>query len=519
MNSKKIFVIRIAAIVALGGFLLGFDASVISGVVKFIEPEFNLSKIQLGWAVSSITLAAGFGMLVAGPMSDIHGRRKILKYAALLFTISALGSALSVTFFWLIIFRMIGGLAVGAALIIAPMYIAEVAPPDKRGQLVSFNQLNIVIGISVAFFTNYLILKWGNSDAEWAKSLGLGKWNWRWMLGLEALPAILYFLGLFIVPRSPRWLMTKSKKEEALSVMKKVVSETEALSQIKAVEQSIYDDRQKEKSRVGDLLKKSMRKVMIIGAIVGIFQQLVGINAVLFYAPMIFEQTGIGTDASFIQAALVGLTNLGFTIVAMLAIDKFGRKPLLIIGMIGIAICLFLLSYGFSEATYSLSAEAIASLPAEIDKTILSSLQDKVFNNDLEFKQALVNTLGETVATTYESTIVTASAKMNTILILVGIIGFVGAFAMSIGPVMWVLFSELFPTKIRGIAITVVGLINLIVAFLVQLLFPWELASLGNTMTFLLFGIFAIIGLVLIWLNVPETKGKTLEELEKQLIK
>ncbi len=518
MSSKKGLVIRIAAIVALGGFLLGFDASVISGVVKFIEPEFNLTKMQLGWAVSSITLAAGFGMLVAGPMSDVYGRRKILKYAALLFTVSALGSALAGTFFWLIVFRMVGGLAVGAALIIAPMYIAEVAPPNKRGQLVSFNQLNIVIGISVAFFTNYLILKWGNSDAEWAKSIGLGKWNWRWMLGLEALPAIFYFLGLFIVPRSPRWLMAKDKKEEALTVMRKVVSEKEALSQIKEVEKSIYDDQQKQKSRLGDLFKKSMRKVLIIGAIVGVFQQLVGINAVLFYAPMIFEQTGIGTDASFIQAALVGLTNLGFTIIAMLAIDKFGRKPLLIIGMIGIAICLFLLSYGFNDATYVLNAEAIANLPAEIDKTQISVIQDKVFNNDLEFKEALVSTLGETVAATHEATLVTASAKMNTILILIGIIGFVGAFAMSIGPVMWVLFSELFPTNIRGIAITVVGLINLVVAFLVQLLFPWELAALGNAMTFLLFGVFAVIGLILIWRNVSETKGKSLEELEKELI-
>lgn len=519
MGSKKGFVIKIAAIVALGGFLLGFDASVISGVVKFIEPEFNLTKLQLGWAVSSITLTAAFGMVVAGPMSDIHGRRKILKYAAVLFTISAIGSALAGTFFWLIIFRMIGGLAVGAALIIAPMYIAEVAPPDKRGQLVSFNQLNIVIGISIAFFTNYIILKWGSSDAEWTKTLGFDKWNWRWMLGLEALPAILYFLGLFIVPRSPRWLMTKNRKEEALRVMNKVVSEDKAQSQIKEVEQSIFDDRNKEKSKFTDIFKKSMRKVIFIGLIVGIFQQIVGINAVLFYAPMIFEQTGIGTDASFIQAALVGLTNLGFTIVAMATIDKFGRKPLLIVGMIGIAICLFLLSYGFNDATYMLSGDAIASLPEGINKEQLAPLANKVFENDLDFKSAITTSLGSEVAAIHEATLVTAAAKMNTILILIGIIGFVGAFAMSIGPVMWVLFSELFPTKIRGIAISFVGLINLAVAFLVQLLFPWELSVLGNAMTFLVFALFAVLGLILIWKIVPETKGKSLEELEAELIK
>lgn len=519
MSNKQLFTIKIAAIVALGGFLLGFDASVISGVVKFIEPEFSLTKIQLGWAVSSITLTAALGMVIAGPMSDSSGRRTILKYAAILFTISAVGSALAGSFFWLIVFRMIGGLAVGAALIIAPMYIAEVAPPEKRGQLVSFNQLNIVIGISIAFFTNYLILKLGESDASWTQSLGFEKWNWRWMLGLEAIPAILYYLGLFSVPKSPRWLMTQNRKEEALEVMKKVVSDEEAVIQIEEVEQSITEDNTKEKSRLKDVFKKSMRKVIVIGLIVGIFQQLVGINAVLFYAPMIFEQTGIGTDASFIQAALVGLTNLGFTIVAMLAIDKFGRKPLLIIGMAGIAVCLFLLSYGFNDATYTLTQEAIANLPKEINQEQIVQLQGKVFENDLDFKAAILSTLGEESARFHEATLVTASAKMNTLLILIGIIGFVGAFAMSIGPVMWVLFSELFPNKIRGIAISFVGLINLGVAFLVQLLFPWELSILGNSMTFLLFGVFAIIGFLFIWFKVPETKGKSLEELEELLVK
>ena len=190
MPRQKQEIVLITIIVALGGFLLGFDASVISGVVKFIEPEFNLSKIELGWAVSSITLTAALGTLIAGPLSDNLGRRRLLSYAAVLFTVSALGSALAPTFFWLIVARLIGGLAVGVALIIAPVYIAEVAPPRYRGLLVSFNQLNIVIGISIAFFTNYLILQFGQSDAEWTQVLGFGKWNWRWMLGLETLPAI-----------------------------------------------------------------------------------------------------------------------------------------------------------------------------------------------------------------------------------------------------------------------------------------------------------------------------------------
>ena len=518
MSSKKLYVVKIATIVALGGFLLGFDASVISGVLKFIETEFNLTKIQLGWAVSSITLTAAIGMLISGPMSDNFGRRKILKHAAILFTISAIGSALAGSFFWLIIFRMIGGLGIGAALIIAPIYIAEVAPPNKRGQLVSFNQLNIVIGISIAFFTNYLILKLGESDLSLFQTLGFGKWNWRWMLGLEALPSLFYYIGFSMVPKSPRWLMTQNRKEEALEIMKKVVSDEEAIFQIQEIEQSIYDDNNKEKSNLSDLFKKSMRKVIVIGLIVGIFQQLVGINAVLFYAPMIFEQTGIGTDASFIQAILVGVTNLGFTIVAIFTIDKFGRKPLLIIGMAGISIFLFLLSYGFNNATYTLTQDAIINLPKEINLEQIAQLQDKVFENELDFKAAILNVLGEENARIHEAILITNSANMNTVLILICIIGFVGAYAMSIGPVMWVLFSELFPNKIRGIAISFVGLINLGVAFLVQLLFPLKLSVLGNSMTFLFFGLFAIIGSVIIWFKVPETKGKSLEELEEILI-
>ncbi len=519
MSSKQLFTIRIAAIVALGGFLLGFDASVISGVVKFIEPEFNLTKIQLGWAVSSITLTAALGMMIAGPMSDKYGRRKLLKYAALLFTISAIGSALAGSFFWLIVFRLVGGLAVGASLIIAPMYIAEIAPAEKRGQLVSINQLNIVLGITIAFFTNYLILKWGDLDASWTQSLGFKKWNWRWMLGIEAVPAALYYIGLLIVPRSPRWLIIQDRKEEALEVLKKVVSDTEAENQLKKVSENILEDQNKQKSKFSDLFGKSMRKVIVIGLVVGIFQQIVGINAVLFYAPMIFEQTGIGTDASFIQAVLVGLTNLVFTVIAIFTIDKLGRKPLLVIGMAGITICLFLLTYGFSTATYSLDDTAITNFSKTIGGDKLAKLKGKTYENDLLFKKALTISLGEETFKANEGAIISAGTHMNTTLILIGILGFVASFAMSIGPVMWVLFSELFPNKIRGLAISFVGLINLAISFLVQLLFPLELSMLGSTVTFLLYGIFAIIGFVFIWFKVPETKGKSLEQLEEILVK
>lgn len=514
---EKRFTILTALIVALGGFLMGFDASVISGVIKFIEPEFQLSKLELGWSVSSLTLTATLGMLLVGPLSDAIGRRKVLIYAAILFAISAIGSALAPTFLTLVVARMIGGFGVGAALIIAPMYIAEIAQPKMRGQMVSFNQLNIVLGISVAFFTNYLILRLGESDAAWAEAFKFNEWNWRWMLGLETLPALVYFLALFIVPESPRWLAMKGRDEEALKVMTKVCGEEEAKVQLKAVRDSIGIV--KEKAPIKDLFKPALKLVLTIGVVVAVLQQITGINSVFFYAPMIFEQSGIGTDASFIQAILVGVTNLVFTILAMMMIDKLGRKPLLGFGVAGIAICMFVLSIAFNSATYQLTVVKMQSLPEQVDRSLIAPLIGKTFDSDIDYKAALEAHLGKDLAKEHESALIASSIKMNSLVILFGILGFVASFAISLGPVMWVLFSELFPNRIRGLAISFVGLINSGVSFLVQLVFPWELSTLGTGTTFLIYGVFAAIGLVFILIKVPETKSKSLEELEILLVK
>lgn len=512
------YITRVALIVAMGGFLMGFDASVISGVVKFIKPEFNLTELQLGFSVASLTLTATLAMMIAGPLSDAIGRRTVLKYAAILYAVSAIGSALAPSFETLVIARMIGGLGVGASLIIAPMYIAEIAPPEMRGRMVSFNQLNIVIGISVAFFTNYLILQLGKSDATWATSLKFEEWNWRWMLGLETLPAVLYFFGLFFVPRSPRWLCMKGAFDEALEVMKNALDVEAAKEQINKIKTAIGEESSKEKTSVGKLFQKSMRLVLIIGIVVGVLQQITGINSVFFYAPMIFEQSGIGTDASFAQAILVGLINLVFTIFAIALIDKLGRKPLLIFGMTGIAISMFILAYSFNAASYTLTQESLSGLPADIDRNAITAMVGQTYDNDLEFKAAISESLGAD-GETFQSDLIKAAISMNSILVLIGILGFVASFAISIGPVMWVLFSELFPNKVRGLAISFVGLINSAVSFLVQQFFPWELANWGTSVTFLIYGVFAALGLVFILLVVPETKGKSLEELEKILVK
>jgi SP family arabinose:H+ symporter-like MFS transporter len=519
MQNKSYFIVTTALIVALGGLLMGFDASVISGVVKFIEPEFQLTKLELGWSVASLTLSATLSMLIAGPISDHYGRRTILRIAAVLYAISAIGSALAPSFLILVIARMIGGIGVGASLILAPMYIAEISPAHLRGRMVSFNQLNIVIGISLAFFTNYLILKWGKSDAEWTQILKFDEYNWRWMLGLETLPAILYFLGLFLVPRSPRWLIMKGKFEESLQVMTRFREKEKAEELMKRIRVSLEEEKDKEKPKFGEIFHPSMRLVLTIGIVVAILQQITGINSVFFYAPMIFEQSGIGTDASFIQAILVGLTNLVFTVLAILFIDKLGRKPLLAIGVSGIVICMGLLAYGFNSASYQLTSEKVEHLPEQIDRNNLQPLIGQMFASDLDFKNGIHEALGTETATLYESELIQAAITMNPTLILFGILGFVASFAISLGPVMWVLFSELFPNRLRGIAISFVGFINSIISTLVQWVFPWELATFGNATTFFIYGLFALVGLLFIIRVIPETKGKSLEELEAQLIR
>ena len=518
MQKSTRFTATVSLIVALGGFLMGFDASVISGVVGFIELEFALTKFQVGWSVASLTLTATFAMMIAGPLSDRIGRRPVLRIAAALFAVSAVASAVAPDFLFLVIARMIGGFGVGAALIIAPVYIAEIAPAELRGRMVSFNQLNIVIGISVAFFSNYLILSLGQSDLAIAETLRFGEWGWRWMLGVETLPAIVYLFALMFVPESPRWLAMRGREEEALQILEKASGPEQAQRELQVVHDSFSASSDGEGASVRQLFRPAMRLVLTIGISVAVLQQITGINSVFFYAPMIFEQSGIGTDASFMQAVLVGIVNLAFTIVAMSFIDKIGRRPLLGVGLAGIALCMFTLSYGFGSATYSFSQDSVDSLPAEVDRQLIAPVIDVTYESDVEFRNAVSAALGKEQYQQFESALVSTAISMNPTLILIGILGFVASFAVSLGPVMWVLFSELFPNALRGIAISFVGLINSAISFGVQLVFPWELETLGNSTTFLIYGVFAAIGLVFVMRILPETKGRSLEELEKILV-
>lgn len=515
-NRQSIF---IAAVVSLGGFLFGFDASVISGVIGFVTPQMDLNDIEVGWLVSSPSVAAMFAMLIAGTISDYIGRKKVLIIAALLYSISALFSAIAPSYEILIGARMIGGIGFGAALVLAPMYIAEIAPPERRGVLVSIQQFNIVIGFSVSYFSNYAML---NAVGDVFTELNV----WRWMLGIEFLPAIFYFIAMFFVPRSPRWLLSKGKEAEAEQVLERVFGKEKSIQEKELILKNLYEaeaSRPQGLSNFGILTKRlqelfspKLRIVLTVALVIGIIQQVTGVNAIYFYAPSIFEQSGVGTNAAFAQAVLLGVINVIFTVVAMGTIDRFGRKPLLLAGLAGVIISMGITAYGFGNATYTLSKESGRSM--NITAPQITAIYGQTFDSDVEFKRVLKEALGNVRYAELEAQLIQQSISVNSKLVLFGILLFVASFATSLGPVMWVLLSEIFPNSIRGVAIAVIGFVNSLSSTLVQFFFKWELANLGNAITFLIFGVFGLISFLIMWKMLPETKGKTLEQLEEELL-
>jgi MFS transporter, SP family, arabinose:H+ symporter len=458
MTRSTLKLLGIASTVAMGGFLVGFDATVISGAVPFIREYFGLSgegdALKLGWAVSSLGWGALVGNLAAGVLSDRLGRKSVLLLTAVLFLAASLAAAMATNFALFIAARICGGIGVGAAILIAPVYIAEIAPARSRGSLVSLNQLMIVIGISASFFSNYFLLS-------------LGTDSWRWMLGVQAVPAALYFLLLLLVPESPRWLLSKGREKQTLAVLASVHGEASARQELEGIRSSLLEKSTPSGLRgllagVRDLLAARMRKVMIFGLGIAFFQQATGINAIFYYLPTIFAQAGGGLATAFGQSVFVGLVNVGMTFVAIWLIDRLGRKPLLCIGIVGMTVSLLTIGWAFATHTSSVGGVTVNHPDA----------------------------------------------------VLVAIAAFVASFAISLGPVMWVLLSEIFPNERRAAAIAVVGFWNSLVSSTVTLLFPIALATLGPSGTFLAFATISALGFVFIAMLAPETKGKTLEELE-----
>jgi len=516
MTANHAHTIRIALAVSLGGFVFGFDASVISGVVRFVSQDFNVGDVELGLLVGAPTLGGILSASCMGPLSDLYGRKPMLILLASLYVVSAVLSALAPTFELLLAARVIGGVAF-ASLSLAPVYISEISSARSRGRMVAINQFNIVVGLSAAYFANFLILRISQMDASWVDTLALDTQTWRWMLGIEVVPAAIWLFLLLRLPESPRWLIINQREAEGRAILSRLELDSDLDTEVADILQSAHGEIATLGARIKEVVGPRLRFALGIGLLLAVAQQITGVNAIYFYAPTVFEQSGIGTDASFAQAVAVGLTNVVFTVVSMLLIDRMGRKPLLMIGLGGIAISMTLCAWSFNNARYAIDDNALERFEGTALEQRLAPLRGQRFEDDVSFKQALVAALGAKDARRHESELIQATIRINPTLVLIGILGFVAFFAVSLGPVMWVMLPEIFPNKIRGVAMAVTGVVNSGVSFGVQFMFPWQLTHLGVAATFMGYAFFAVIGLVLVVWLVPETRGKTLEQLEIEL--
>ncbi len=342
------------------------------------------------------------------------------------------------------------------------------------------------------------------------------------MLGVGALPAAIWVIALLFVPESPRWLALQGQTEKARAIFARLVTPEEVEVLFAEVDRDPAKASEPLGKRFGALLNPKLRFVLLVGLVLAVAQQITGINAVYFYAPTIFEQSGVGRNAAFAQAAMIGITNVVVTIVAMLLIDRIGRRPLLIVGMIGVTLSMAAISYGFEEARYSLSPTAIAKLPADAKSAAelapLATIKNEQYDSDLAFKKAATAAIGDAAFRKHESVILQQASHLNAMLILIGILGFVASFALSLGPVMWVMLSEIYPNAVRGVAMAAVGFANSVVSWGVQQLFPVMLNGFGSAWVFGLYSAFGMLFLIFFWFLVPETKGRSLEELEDELV-
>jgi sugar porter (SP) family MFS transporter len=513
---KKAFLY--AAIVTIGGFVFGLDAAVISGTVGFITAEFDLSDLQIGMVVSAPGFGVIFALIVSGILADKWGRKKTLQLIALLYLVSAAWSALAPDFINLVGARFLGGLAF-TSLTLAAMYVGEIAPANMRGKLVAMNQINTVVGLSAAYFVNYVILQASNSGADWVTTLGIKQHTWRWMLGSEVIPALIWFVLLFIIPRSPRWLILNNKIGEARKVMSDLSPDMDVETEINRIKESIAHagGEHSMMSQLKKLFSPSMRVAFWIGLAFAIVQPITGINAILFYAPTVFEQLGIGTDAAFLQAVFVGIVSLIFATLAMVFIDRIGRRPMTLFGLAWAVISLGMCAWGFNNATYTLSSESLTALTEVIDVSKIEHLVGVEYNSDVSFKKALKETLGNDVVRDKGSFLIQSAGKMPVALILIGILSFIAAFQFSVGPIMWIVFSEIFSTQVRAVAIPAFALVVSVVSYFVQQFFPWQLSNMGARDIFLFYAITSALGLIALYKLLPETKNKTIEEIEEIL--
>jgi SP family arabinose:H+ symporter-like MFS transporter len=450
----KSYVIVICLTAGLGGFLFGFDTAVISGAINFLRVQFHLNAIMEGWIMSSALVGCVAGAAVAGLLADKFGRKKVLLFSALLFVVSALCCAIVTTPTFLVIARIVGGIGVGFAAMVAPMFISELSPANMRGRLVSLYQLAITLGILVSYLTNAGLLHYAGShltgDGSFMNFYLVAE-VWRGMLGSNIIPALLFFIFLLFVPESPRWLIKENKTEEAKVILARINGMQKATAELNDIRNTISE----EKGSFKQLLAPGIRIALIIGLVLPFLSQLTGITTVMYYAPAIFEKAGLGANSAMGSAAIIGFFNMIFTIVAIWKIDKWGRKPILIWGFIGLSIALFLIGVLFNRTT------------------------------------------------------------VNTGFLLGAFVLYIMIFAATLGPAVWVVISEIYPTKIRGRAMSLATLSLFIGSVFVTQTYPVLRESTGIGNTFILYGLVMLPAAFFVKKMLPETKGKSLEDIER----
>jgi SP family arabinose:H+ symporter-like MFS transporter len=440
---NKSFIVLVSFVAALGGLLFGFDTAIISGAISYITSFFGLDEYSLGWSVSSILIGCAIGAIIAGPLADKYGRKFTLMICALLFAVSGVGAGLSNQLYWFVLFRLIGGLGVGAAAMVSPMYIAEMAPAAWRGRLVAFYQMAIVFGILLAYFSNYLF-----ND--------IGANNWRWMFASQAAPSLLFLLFLLMVPETPRWLVKKGRKQEAGEILKKVSDSNSIDKELAEIESSFHHQHTISLSR---LFSKTYRSVLFIGILVAVFQQVTGINSILYYAPVIFKETGMDSSSSLLQTIGIGVVNVISTFIAIGLVDKVGRKKFLLAGSLIMGI--------------SLTAVALCFQYSYFDHYI----------------------------------------------VLIFMLLYVASFGCTLGAVTWVYLSEIFPNLVRGLAMSIATLSLWLADFVITYSFPIMTKQLGTATTMFCYAALCAVAFVYMLFKIKETKGRTLEEIETLFIK
>ncbi len=458
-NGSSGFILLIASIATLGGFLFGFDSGVINGTVEGLQTAFNSNSVGTGFSVASMLLGSAIGAFLAGRLSDHFGRRNMMLLAAVLFIISAWGSGIADNTLPFIIYRIIGGLAVGAASVMAPAYISEVAPAAQRGRLASLQQVAIIAGLFIAFVSNYMLSKFSGSSLT---PLWGGYETWRWMYWMELIPATIYLIALLFIPESPRFLMAKGNKDGALKTLTKLYGSVEAQLKIKSIASSFAADHA---PSLSDLLEKGkgVRGIVWVGIGLAIFQQFVGINVVFYYGAVLWQSVGFTENDALLINVLSGALSIVAVMITLFTIDKIGRKPFLWLGSTGMFIALALVAYAFSTGSI-------------VDGNL--SLSDQMG-----------------------------------VLALISANAYVFFFNLSWGPVMWVMLGEMFPNQMRGSALAVAGFAQWIANFAVTMTFPIFLATIGLAAAYGIYAFFALISVFFVLIYVNETKGKELEDM------